>query len=127
MGYIFGIWTKLINLQIGCILILLNQQIGDLKMDNELELTKLEKYFRKEGRYTLVEELRRLSREELGTRLQGQAKHLQDIIDTKAKDEKLKAAKEDVREYSETYNRQKRMCDKISRLIHLIVQEQGGA
>jgi hypothetical protein len=92
----------------------------------EKELTKLERYFVKNGRHDLVAELRRSNREQLHERLKKQAVHLQEIADSKAKDDKLKAARNDVADLSAPYRESKTMCERISRLIHLIVQEQGG-
>lgn len=92
----------------------------------EKEVTKLERYFIKNGRHELVAELRRSNREQLHERLKKQAIHLQEIADSKAKDEKLKEAKNEVSFLSSPYNDSKTMCNRISRLIHLIVQEQGG-
>lgn len=92
----------------------------------EKEITKLERYFVKNGRHELVAELRRSNREQLHERIKKQAIHLQEIADAKANDEKLKAARADVSDLSAPYNDSKTMCNRISRLIHLIVQEQGG-
>lgn len=94
-------------------------------MDLEKELTKLEKYLIKQGRGDLVQELRSLDNDTRRDRLMKQAVHEQEILDTKEKDEELKKAKEQARFLAGSYNEQTRMVKKISRFIHLLIEDSG--
>lgn len=94
-------------------------------MDLEKELTKLEKYLVKQGRVDLVQELRSLDNDSRRERLMKQAVHEQEILDTKEKDEELKKAKEQARFLAASYNEQTRMVKKISRFIHLLIEDSG--
>lgn len=97
-------------------------------MDLELELTKLERKLKKDGKESLVKELRGLTNEQRRERLKAQAIHRQEIIDTKA----LAAQKPDIvnakgviREHNATYREQKDNCDRISRFLHLLIEDSG--
>lgn len=94
-------------------------------MDLEKELTKLERYLRRQGRGELVQELRSLDNDERRQRLMKQAVYEQEIMDAKANDAKLKAAKEEARDLGAVYNENLRMNKKISRFIHLLVEDSG--
>ena len=94
-------------------------------MDLEKEITKLEKYLVKQGRGDLVQELRSLDNDKRRDRLMKQAVHEQEILDTKEKDEDLKKAKETARDMAASYNEQTRMVKKISRFIHLLIEDSG--
>lgn len=94
-------------------------------MDLEKEMTKLERYLIKQGRQDLVNELRDLDNDERRQRLMKQAVLEQEILDTKAKDTKLQDAKDEARSLAATYNEQTRMSKKISRFIHLLIEDSG--
>lgn len=94
-------------------------------MDLEKELTKLERYLKKQGREELVKELRTLDNDDRRQRLMKQAVYEQEIMDAKANDRKLQAAKEEARDLGAVYNENLRMNKKISRFIHLLVEESG--
>jgi hypothetical protein len=96
-------------------------------VDLEKEITKLEKYLNKQGRSELVQELRRLGNDDRRGRLLAQAVHEQEIFDTKEKDQDLKDAREKARELNASYSEQLRMLKKISRFIHLLIEESGKA
>lgn len=96
-----------------------------MSLDLEKEITKLERYLRKQGRDELVQELRSLDNEDRRNRLMKQAVHEQEIMDTKAKDEKLKEAKAEASALNGIYNEQLRMNKKISRFIHLLIEDSG--
>ena len=91
----------------------------------EKEVTKLERYLKRNGSPNLVEDLRRLSLEQLKKRMQDQAIHKQDTITEKQNDEKLNKLKDQVREMNATYNEQIRMNDKISRFVSLLMKDLG--
>lgn len=93
--------------------------------DLEKEITKLERYLNRQGRGDLCKELRQLNNDHRRARLLKQAVHEQEIMDTKAKDAKLSAAKELARDLGAVYNEQKRMSQKISRFIHLLIEDSG--
>lgn len=90
----------------------------------EKEMTKLEKYLKKQGRNELVQELHGLKSDQLKSRLLGQAMHYQEIMDTKAIDEKLTDALELVKSLRASYNEQLRMNKKISRFISLLLKDK---
>lgn len=97
-------------------------------MDNEKEITKLERYLKRQGREELIKELRGLDNDDLRQRLMKQAVHEQEIADTKAKaadKDPVANAKSVVREHNATFGEQKRMCQKISRFIHLLIDDSG--
>jgi hypothetical protein len=94
-------------------------------MDLEKEITKLERYLNRQGRTDLVQELRNLDNDDRRQRLMQQAVLEQEIQDTKEKDEELKKAKAIARDMNATYNEQTRMSRKISRFIHLLIEESG--
>lgn len=94
-------------------------------MDLEKEITKLERYLNRQGRTELVQELRRLSNDARRERLKGQAIHEQETLDLRAKDKKLIAAKAEARDLNAIYNEQLRMNKKISRFIHLLIEDSG--
>ena len=96
-------------------------------MDLEKELYKLERFLKKQGRNELIEQLRSLNNTDRRNRLMQQAVLEQEIADTKAKDEKLQAAKEAARELNATYTGQLRMAKKIARFIHLLIEDSGKA
>ena len=97
-------------------------------MDLEKEIVKLERYLIKQGRENLVQELRKLDNDDRRQRLMKQAVLEQEIMDTKAKEadkDPVSKAKAIVREHNATYNEQKRMSQKISRFIHLLIEDSG--
>ncbi len=98
-----------------------------MSLESEKEIIKLEKYLRKQGREELVQELRACDNDQKRVRLMNQAVHEQEILDTKAKDQELLDAKASVRALGASYNEQSRMCKKISRFIHLLIEDSGKA
>lgn len=96
-----------------------------MSQDLELERTKLEKYLVKNGRLNLVQELRGLDNDSRRQKLMKQAVYEQEIMDAKANDEDLQLAKSRARDLSSVYNENLRMNKKISRFIHLIIEDSG--
>lgn len=95
-----------------------------MDIGSQKEIIKLEKYLRNQGRQDLVEVLREASPEELKRKLMEQAEHEQAIIDTKNNDDELKEAKEHARSLGAVYNEQVRMNKKISRFVHLLLNDK---
>lgn len=96
-----------------------------MEIDLEKEITKFERYLIRQGRAELVQELRQLDNDQRRQRLMQQAVLEQEIQDTKNKDEELKKAKDLARELNATYNDQTRMSRKISRFVHLLIEDSG--
>ena len=94
-------------------------------MDLEKEITKLERYLIKQGRDELVKELQNLDNDERRQRLIKQAVYEQEIMDAKASDQDLQAAKDKARALGSVYNENLRMNKKISRYIHLKIEDSG--
>lgn len=97
-------------------------------MDLEKEITKLEKYLLKNGRENLVKELRGLSNEQRRDRMKSQAILEQELTDLKAKaadKDPVKTARGVIQEHNRTYSEQKRMSQKISRFVHLLIEDSG--
>lgn len=94
-------------------------------MDLEKEITKLEKYLKRQGREELIRELRDLSNDDRRGRLMKQAVYEQEIFDSKENDKDLKAAKEKARDLNAVYNENLRLNKKISRFIHLLIEDSG--
>lgn len=92
--------------------------------DNEKEITKLERYLRRQKDAQYIIDLRRLSVEELKEKMKTQALYRQETIDAKMKDQDLKLAKEKARDLGAPYNESLRMNDKICRFISLLISEQ---
>jgi hypothetical protein len=86
--------------------------------------SKIEKFLRNQGRQDLVETLRESSPDALKRKLMEQAEHEQAIIDTKNNDEELKNAKDHARSLGSVYNEQIRMNKKISRFVHLLLNDK---
>jgi hypothetical protein len=91
----------------------------------EKERTKLERYLKKNGSPNLIQDLSRLSLEQLKKRIQDQAIHKQDTITAKQGDTDLNELKDKVRERNAYWNDQIRMNDKISRYISLLMKDLG--
>lgn len=99
-----------------------------MSLEEEKEIIKLERYLKKHARDELVSQLRSLDNDALRQRLMKQAVHEQEIMDTKAKaadQDPVKSAKALVKEHNATFNEQKRMSQKISRFIHLLIEDSG--
>jgi hypothetical protein len=96
-----------------------------MDQDLEKEITKLERYLNRQGRSELVQQLRNLDNDDRRQRLMKQAVHEQEIQDTKQKDGDLKKAKDLARDLNATYTEQLRMNKKISRFIHLLIEDSG--
>lgn len=97
-------------------------------MDLEKEITKLEKFLIKQGRKTLIEELRALDNDKRRDRLMQQAILEQELTDTKAKDsekEPVKTAKDVIKEHNATFREQRQMSQRISRFLHLLIEDSG--
>ncbi len=97
-------------------------------MDLEKEITKLEKFLVKQGRQTLIQELRSLDNDDRRQRLMKQAIHEQEIADTKEKEaqkENIMQAKAVIKEFNATYWEQLQMSKKISRFLHLLNEDSG--
>lgn len=94
-------------------------------MDLEKEITKLEKYLRRQKDAQFIIDLRKLSTEELRGRMLQQAVYRQETITAKQRDEGLRAAKDTASALAAPYNESVRMNDKISRFISLLLEENG--
>jgi hypothetical protein len=98
------------------------------QLDKDKEIIQIEKKLVREGRENLVRELRSLSNEQRRDRLKQQAILGQEIIDNKAKaSEKADMAEaiSKVREHNATYREQADGCKRISRFVHLLIDESG--
>ncbi len=89
----------------------------------EKEATKLEKYLNKQGRETLVTEIKGLTAEELKKRVQDLALYRQEIFNTKANDIKLQDVAEEKKGLEAPYKEQVRMNDKITRFASLLLKD----
>lgn len=89
----------------------------------EKEVTKLEKYLRKQGRKDFIDEMRAASDGTLESKLLSLAKHDQEIRNTMAKDEELIKAKERKADLEATYKEQLRMNAKLARFVALVMQD----
>lgn len=96
-----------------------------MAVDLEKEITKFERYLIKNGRTELVQELRQLDNDDRRQRLMKQAVYEQEIMDAKANDRELQAAKDNARFLGSTYTENLRMNKKISRFIHLLIEDSG--
>lgn len=96
-----------------------------MALDLEKEITKFERYLVKQGREDLVKELRDLDNDTRRQRLMKQAVYEQEIMDAKANDKGLRDAKEEARSLGSVYNENLRMNKKISRFIHLLIEDSG--
>lgn len=99
-----------------------------MSVDAEKEIVKLERKLIREGRENLVQELRKLSNDQRRDRLKQQAILAQEIIDNKAKAaevEETAAAISAVREHVATYREQSDCCKRISRFLHLLIEDSG--
>lgn len=94
-------------------------------MDLEKEITKLERYLIKEGKENLIRELRDLDNDDRRQRLMKQAVYEQEVQDTKNNDEVLKKARAAANFENSKYTEQVRMSRKISRFIHLLIEDSG--
>mgnify|MGYP000853856142 FL=1 len=96
--------------------------------DLEKEITKLERYFKRNGRDELVTELLNMSNDKRRERLMKQAILEQEITDTKKKAEEKEPvanAKAVIREHNATFSEQTRYSRKISRFLHLLIEDSG--
>lgn len=96
--------------------------------DLEKEITKLEKKFIRDGRERLVTELRGLSNEERRERLKQQAILVQEIIDSKAKaaeTPEMSEAISKVKEHNAMFREQVDASKRISRFVHLLIEDSG--
>lgn len=99
-----------------------------MSLHEDKEIIKLERYLKKHAREELINQLRSLDNDALRQRLMKQAILEQEIMDTKSKEgdkDPVKSAKALVKEHNATYNEQKRMSQKISRFIHLLIEDSG--
>jgi hypothetical protein len=96
--------------------------------DLEKEITKLEKYFKKNGREELLNELRNLDNASRRKRIMDQAILEQEITDTKKKNaekDPVKSALSVIKEHNRMFSEQKRVSQKLSRLLHLLIEDSG--
>ena len=93
--------------------------------DLEKEITKLERYLRRQKDAQFIIDLRQLNPDELKERMKQQALYRQETITARQRDEELKRAKEKSRDLAAPYNESVRMNDKISRFISLLLEESG--
>lgn len=106
-----------------------------MDMDLEKEITKLEKKFIRDGRESLVQELRNLTNDQRRDRLKQQAILMQEIIDNKAKAERelelkipvnsLREAISTVKEHHSLFREQTDAAKRLSRFIHLLIEDSG--
>lgn len=95
-----------------------------LNQDLEKEVTKLERYLRKNNRQDFIDEIRAASEDVLDQKMLGLAKHREAIADTRAADDELKVAKLKAKDLAAPYSEQLRMNAKLTRFISLVMQEQ---
>lgn len=93
-------------------------------LDKQKEIVILERYLKNQGRVELIETLRSASPEALKRKLTEQAEYDQAQIDLRNKDEKLKEAKDKARSLGSNYNENLRMSKKISRFVHLLMNDK---
>lgn len=96
--------------------------------DLEKEITKLERKFIRDGRDSLVQELRKLNNDQRRDRLKGQAILAQEITDSKEKASRVPETAEaisKVREHNGLFREQSDNCKRIARFIHLLIEESG--
>lgn len=91
----------------------------------EKEVTKLEKYLKKEGRQDFVDEMMDGDSERLNAKLLGLAKHRQEILNTRSEDGDLKKAKEEVKDLDAPYKEQLKMNEKLTRFVSLVMKDKG--
>ncbi len=94
-----------------------------LNEDLEKEVTKLEIYLRKNNRQDFIDEMRNAGPEQLDAKMLSLAKHKEEVANTRARDEELKASKAKTKELNAPYNEQLRMNAKLSRFVSLMMQE----
>lgn len=92
--------------------------------DQELELTKLEKYLIRQGREDLVRSMKNATIEEMENKLLAYAKHAQEITNTKNRDEELIEARRKVSTLNAPYSEQLRMNKKLARYVSLILKDE---
>jgi hypothetical protein len=95
------------------------------ELDQELEMTKLERYLKREGRQDFVDEMHRASPVQLDSRMLGLTKHREEIDTTRNNDEDLKKAKNEAKALGATYREQTKMNKKLTRLVALLMAEKG--
>lgn len=95
------------------------------ELAEDKEMIKLERYLKRNGSPNLIEDLRKLTSDELKKRIQDQAIYKQETITAKQNDEALAQAKEKAKELTGPYNESIRMNDKISRFISLLLKDLG--
>ena len=96
--------------------------------DLEKEITKLEKKFIRDGRQSLVTELRNLTNEQRRDRLKQQAILVQEIIDNKSKaadEPEMADAISRVKEHNAMFREQVEASKRISRFVHLLIEDSG--
>lgn len=91
----------------------------------EKEITKLEKYLKRELREDFIERMRNSGPQEREEELLKLAKYAQEIQNTMNSDEELDLAKRKVSELRYPYQRDKNMNKKLTRFVHLLMKEDG--
>jgi hypothetical protein len=96
--------------------------------DLEKEITKLERKFNRDGRESLVKELRGLTNDQRRERLKQQAILAQEITDNKDKASRVPETAEaisKVRDHNSLFREQSDNCKRIARFIHLLIEDSG--
>lgn len=104
-------------------------------IDLEKEITKLERKYTKDGRLEFIKELRSLTNDQRRDRLKQQSILMQEIIDNKSKAEQelelkipvrsLREAIATVKDHNSLFREQMDSAKRLSRYIHLLIQESG--
>lgn len=92
--------------------------------DQTSEVTKLEKFLKKEGRAELIVEIRGLDREALRQRLASQAIYRQETIEARRIDETLSSTKLRARELGAPYRESLKINEKISQFVATVLKEK---
>lgn len=91
----------------------------------EKETTKLEKFLINEGREDFINEMRAGDEDRLNKKLLSLTKHRQEILSSRAEDEDLKRAKEEVKGLDAPYKEQLKMNEKLTRFVSLVMKDKG--
>lgn len=94
-------------------------------LDLETELTKLERFLKKEDRLDFVNEVRSLDLTKLDAKLLGLSKHREEIVTGRDQDNDLRNAKAHARDLGATYRKQLKVNEKMARFIALHMKDQG--
>lgn len=95
------------------------------ELDQEKEVTKLERYLKREGRDDFVTEMMGASTQQLDAKMLSLAKHNEEITNTKNEDEELQQAKVKVKVLGAPYRDQTKMNKKLTRFVALLMANKG--